>query len=150
MRYYWTDERYNITFSKRVTHAVKMVDNCSRENGQCSFTTRVRGEILSQMLLGVLMTCTRHFDLSSSLTGSCVARFMICWVCRLYFSGLVCSVISLDECLIKINHGRFCVYFRCLEKVILWSRLFLAKGEFRYHLLYVYLILLSGMNGLQK
>ena len=33
MRYYWTDERYQITYSKRVTHAVKMVDSCSRENG---------------------------------------------------------------------------------------------------------------------
>ena len=48
-----------------------------------------------------------------------VARFMICWVCRLYFSGLVCSVLSLDECLIKINYGRFYVCFRWLEKVIL-------------------------------
>ena len=26
-----------------------------------------------------------------------------------------------DECLIKINYERFCVCFRCLEKVILWS-----------------------------
>ena len=33
MRYYWTDERYQITHNKRVTHAVKMVDSCSRENG---------------------------------------------------------------------------------------------------------------------
>ena len=33
MRYYWTDERYQITYSKRVTHAVKMVGSCSRENG---------------------------------------------------------------------------------------------------------------------
>ena len=33
MRYYWTDERYQIAHSKRVTHAVKMVDSCSRENG---------------------------------------------------------------------------------------------------------------------
>ena len=54
-----------------------------------------------------LMTCTKHFDLSSSLTASCVVRFMICWVCRLYFSGLVCLVLSLDECLINLNYGRF-------------------------------------------
>ena len=33
MRYHWTDERYQIAHSKRVTHAVKMVDSCSRENG---------------------------------------------------------------------------------------------------------------------
>ena len=34
MRYYWTDERYQITYGKRVTHAVKIrVDSCSRENG---------------------------------------------------------------------------------------------------------------------
>ena len=70
---------------------------------------------------------------SSSLTASCVARFMICWVCRLYFSGLVFPVLSLDDCLIKINYGRFCVCFRCLEKVILCSSLCLAKDEFRYH-----------------
>ena len=31
---------------------------------------------------------TRVSGMSSSLTASCVARFMICWVCRLYFSGI--------------------------------------------------------------
>ena len=31
MRYFWTDERYQITYSKRVTLALKMVDSCSRE-----------------------------------------------------------------------------------------------------------------------
>ena len=40
-----------------------------------------------------------------------------------YFSWLACSVLSLDECQIKINYGRFCVCFRCLERVILWGRL---------------------------
>ena len=35
------------------------------------------GKILNQILLEVLMNCTKHFDLSSSLTASCVARFMI-------------------------------------------------------------------------
>ena len=49
----------------------------------------------------------RHFDFSSSLMAICVARLKICWVCRFYFSGLVCLVLSLDECLIKINYGRF-------------------------------------------
>ena len=33
MRHHWTDERYQVTYSKRVTHAVKMVDSCTRENG---------------------------------------------------------------------------------------------------------------------
>ena len=33
MRYNRTDERYQITYSKRVAHAVKVVDSCSRENG---------------------------------------------------------------------------------------------------------------------
>ena len=33
MRHYWTYERYQITYSKRITHAVKMVDSCSRESG---------------------------------------------------------------------------------------------------------------------
>ena len=51
------------------------------------------GKILNQILLEVLMNCTKHFDLSSSLTASCVARFIICWLCRLYFSGLVWTVI---------------------------------------------------------
>ena len=142
MRHYWTYERYQITYSKRITHAVKMVDSCSRESGVLcsavrlwlsSFTTRVRGKILNQILLEVWMSSTKHFDLSSSLTPSCFTRFMICWACRLYFSRLVCSVLFLDECLITINYGRFCVCFRCLEKVILWSRLCLAKDEFRYH-----------------
>ena len=110
----------------------------------------MRGKILNQILLEVLMKCTKHFDLSSSLTASFVARFMICKVCRLYFSGLVCSVLSLDECLIKINYGRFCVCFRCLEKVILWSRLCLAKNGFRYHRKHVYLILLSGIDDLRR
>ena len=141
MRYYWTDERYQITHSKRVTHGVKMVDSCSRVNIVLYIVARswlsfLHDESdwknLNQILLEVLMNCTKHFYLSSSLTASCVARFMICWLSRLYFSGLVCSVPSFDECLIKINYGRFCVCFRCLEKVIL-SRLCLAKDEFRYH-----------------
>ena len=68
----------------------------------------------NQILLEVLTNCTKHFDFNSPLTASCVARLMICWVCRLYFSGLVCSVLSLDECLIKSNYRRFCVCFRCL------------------------------------
>ena len=135
MRYYWTDERYEITYSKRVTHAVKMVDSCSRENGVlCTVAwswllflhDESKWKNWNQILLEALMNCTKHFDLNSSLTASCVARFMICWVCRLYFSGLVCSELSLDECLFKINYGRFCMCFRCLEKVIwvvcVWPR----------------------------
>ena len=128
------------------------MESCAllHDHGYCSFTRKVGGKILNQILLEVLMNCTKHFDLSSSLTASCVARFMICWVCRLYFSGLVCSVLSLDECLIKINYGRFCVCFRCLKKVILWNRLCLAKDEFKYHRCHVYLILLSGINDLRR
>ena len=87
MRYYWTDERYQITYSKRVTRAVKMIDSCSRENGVLCTVARSwllflheesGWKILNQILLEVLMNCTKHFDLSSSLTASCVARFMIC------------------------------------------------------------------------
>ena len=108
-----------------------MVDSCSRGNGILYIVARSwllflhdesKWKISNQILLEVLMNCTKHFDLSSSLMASCVARFMICWVCRPYFSGLVCSVLSLDECLIKINYGRFCVCFWCLEKVILCRR----------------------------
>ena len=86
---------------------LKMVDSSAlyHNHGYCSFTTRVSGQILNQILLEVLMNCTKHFDFSTSLTAICVARFMICRVCRLYFSGLVFSVLSLDECLIKINYG---------------------------------------------
>ena len=120
MRYYWTDERYQITYGKRVTRAVKMVDSCSRDNGGLCTVARSwllflhnesEWKILNQILLEVLMNCTKHFDLSSSLTASCVARFVICWVCWLYFPGLVCSVLSLDECLIKINYGWFVYVF---------------------------------------
>ena len=39
--------------------------------------------------------------------------------------------------------------FRCLERVILWSRLGLAKDEFRYHRYHAYFILLSGVNDLK-
>ena len=42
MRYYRTDERYQITYSKRVTRAVKMVDSCSRENGVLFIVARSR------------------------------------------------------------------------------------------------------------
>ena len=87
MRYYWTDERYQITYGKRVTHAMKMVDSCSRDNGGLCTVARSwllflhnesEWKILNQILLEVLMNCTKHFDLSSSLTASCVARFVIC------------------------------------------------------------------------
>ena len=120
------------------------------DHDYCSFTTRVSGKILNQVCLRCWWSAPKIFDFNSSLTASCVARFMICWVCRLYFSGLVCSVLSLDECLIKINYGRFCVCFRCLEKLILWSRLCLAEDKFRYHRSHVYLILLSGVNDLRR
>ena len=41
------------------------------DDGYCSFTTRVSGKILNQILLEVLMNCTnKHFDLSRSLTNS--------------------------------------------------------------------------------
>ena len=48
------------------------------DHGCCPFTTRVSGNILNQILLEVLMNCTKHFDLSSPLTASCVTRFKIC------------------------------------------------------------------------
>ena len=69
----------------------KKIEFCAlyRDHGYCSFTTRVSEKFFNQILLEVLMSCTKHFDLSSSLTASCVARFMICWVCRLYLFGLV-------------------------------------------------------------
>ena len=41
MRHYWTDERYQITYSERVTHAVKMVDSCSRKNGVLYLVARL-------------------------------------------------------------------------------------------------------------
>ena len=57
----------------------------SHDHGNCSFTTIVSGKILNQILLEVLMNCTKHFDLRSSLTASCVARFMICCVPIIFF-----------------------------------------------------------------
>ena len=124
-----------------------MVD--SRENGVlCTvarswllfFHNESEWKNLESNIAWGVMNCTKHFDLSSSLMASCVTRFMICWVCWLHFSGLVCLVLSVDECMIKINYGTFCVCFRRLEKVILWSRLWLAKDKFRYHRSPVYLI----------
>ena len=41
MRHYWTDERYQITYSERVTHAMKMVDSCSRKNGVLYIVARL-------------------------------------------------------------------------------------------------------------
>ena len=94
------------------------------DHGCCSWRREWVEKTLNQILLEVLMNCTKHFDLTSSLTASCVARFVICWVCRLYFSGLVCSVLSLDECLIKINYGRFCLALRKLFRPV-WHRVWL-------------------------
>ena len=82
-----------------------MVDSCTKENGVLYtvaqswllFLHDESRKILNQKLFEVLMSCTKHFDFSSSLTASYVARFVISWVCRLYFSGLVCSVLSLDD-----------------------------------------------------
>ena len=109
-----------------------MVD--SRENGVlCTvarswllfFHNEIEWKNLESNIAWGVMNCTKHFDLSSSLMASCVTRFMICWVCWLHFSELVCLVLSVDERMIKINYGTFCVCFRRLEKVILWSRLWL-------------------------
>ena len=92
------------TSRKRVTHAVKMVDSCSRENGILCTVARLSLWFLheesawknfeSNIARGMI-NCIKHFDLNSSWTVSCVARFMICWVWRLHFSGLVCSVLYL-------------------------------------------------------
>ena len=100
---------------------------------------------LNQILLEVLMNCTKHFDLSSSLTACCVARFMICWVCRLYFSGLVCLVLSLDECLIKITYGRFCLALRKLCRLV-WHRVWLICNVKRYfHWTTIFLQKMAGL-----
>ena len=45
------------------------------DHGYCSFTTRVRGTILNQILSEVLMNCTKHFDSSSSSTESLQSVF---------------------------------------------------------------------------
>ena len=100
---------------------------------------------LNQILLEVLMNCTKHFDLSSSSTACCVARFMICWVCRLYFSGLVCLVLSLDECLIKITYGRFCLALRKLCRLV-WHRVWLICNVKRYfHWTTIFLQKMAGL-----
>ena len=83
------------------------------------------------------MNYTKHFNLSSSLTAELCCKIHDLLSGRLHFSGSVCSVLSVDECLIKIYYRRVCV---CLEKVSLWSRFCLAKDEFRYHRLHVYMI----------
>ena len=40
MRYYWTDEKYQIIYSKRVNRVVKIVDSCSKENGVLCIVAR--------------------------------------------------------------------------------------------------------------
>ena len=124
-----------------------MEDSCSRVNGVLCTVTRSWLSFLhdesewknfeSNIAWGV-HELHQTFWFEQFFNGKLCCK--ICWACRLYFSGLVYSVLSLDECLIKINYGRFCVCLRCLEKVILWSRLCLAKNEFRYHRWHVYLI----------
>ena len=47
-------------------------------DGYCSFTTIVSGKCFSKILLEVVMNCTKHFDLNSSLRASSVVRFVIC------------------------------------------------------------------------
>ena len=87
---------------------------------------------------------------SSSLMASCVARFMICEVCKLYFSGLVCLMLSLDECLIKINNGRFCVAPMKLCP-LMWHRVWLIcniKGCFHLTMIFNKRWLSSLFNGL--
>ena len=75
---YWTHERHQITYSKRVTRDGKMVDSCSRARSWLLFLHRLSGKYLNQIVLEELRNCTLYFDLSSSLTASCFARFMIC------------------------------------------------------------------------
>ena len=131
MRYFWTDERYQITYSKRVSHAVKMVDSCSRVNGVLYIVARKSFESIIAWGVDELH---QTFLFEQFFNGKpCCKIHDLLIVPIIFFSGLVCSVPSLDECLIKINYERFCVCFRCLEKVILWSRLCLVKDEFRYH-----------------
>ena len=131
MRYYWTDERYQITYSNVILMLWKCwivvrekMKFCAHDHGYCSFTTRVSGKNLNQTLLEVLTNCTKHFDLSSSLMVSCVARFMICWVCRLYFSGLVCSLMNVW---LKLTMDDFVYVFDAWRKwscgvVCVWPR----------------------------
>ena len=97
MRYCWTDKRHQITKSKRITHAVKMEDS-SRENGVLFIAVRSRwffpldeSEWNEQFFNGKL--CCKIHDLLS-------VPIIFFWI------GL------LDECLTKINFGRFCVCFR--------------------------------------
>ena len=47
-------------------------------DGYCSFMTIVSGKCFSKILLEVVMNCTKHFDLNSSLRASSVVRFVIC------------------------------------------------------------------------
>ena len=131
MQHYWTDERCQITCSKRVNHAVKMVDSYPRENGVLCTVTWWWLLFLhdKSKWKNFESNIAQGVDLSSSLMASCLARFMICWVCRLYFSGLVRLVLSLDECLIKIDYGWFCVCFRCLEESDLVELFVFGQGR---------------------
>ena len=114
MRYYWTDERYQITYSKRVSHAVKMVDSCSRVNGVPYIVARKSFESIIAWGVDELH---QTFLFEQFFNGKlCCKIHDLLIVPIIFFSGLVCSVPSLDECLININYERFC------GVVCVWSR----------------------------
>ena len=115
MRCYWTDERYQITYSKRVTLAAKMVDSCSRENGVLYTVAR------SWLLF--LHDESEWTNFESNIAWGVDELHQTFWF-EQFFNGklrckihdllsvpiifwLVCSVLPVDECVIKINFGRF-------------------------------------------
>ena len=161
MWYYWTDERYQIIYSKCVTHAMKMVDSCSRENGVLCVVARSwllflqnKSELKNFELIIAWGVDELHqtfwFEYFNGKLCCKIHDLLSVLIIFFWIEKMVCSVLSLDECLIKINYRWFCVCFWCLEKVILWSHLCLAKDKFRYHHWHVYLILLSGMSELWR
>ena len=91
------------------------------------------GWVFSLVNIVVCYTWIRSFDVRSLNSCKCVARWIYviigCWGKCLAVSSVILR--TLDEC----------KCFRCLGKVILWSRLCLAMFIF---------ILLSGMNDLRQ
>ena len=128
MQYYWMDERHQLTYRKCVSHAVEMVDGCSKENGVLCTVAR------SWLLFLHDESEWKNFE--SNIAWGVDELHQTFWF-EQFFNGKLCckihdllsgwgycSALSLDKCLIKINYGRFFVAPRKLCRLA-WHRVWL-------------------------
>ena len=105
MRYYWTDERYQITYSKRVTHAVKIVDSCSRVNG-ILYCTVARSWLL------FLYDESKWKNFESNIAWGVDELYQTFWF-EQFFNGKLCCKV----------HDLLSVPTRCYLLMNVWLRL---------------------------